>query len=291
VKVSVRAYFDLVRLPNLFTAAADILGGHLYAHGSICDYGVLLRLSIGSMCLYAGGVALNDVCDAETDARERPNRPIPRGDLSRTRAGLICAILLVAGVALTASTSANAAAISPGLVVCIVLYNGVLKSTFAAPALMGICRALNLALGLSADITHDDAIWGPVLLMWLYVTSLTFFARKESGGGSTARLKMGTLGLFVSTLGLLALRADGAPPINAWSITVVLVAIHLLATGLGAVRQPEPKNIQTAVKRFVLFIIVFDTLIAASAIGVVPALFVALLLIPAAVAGKLFRVT
>ena len=40
-------------------------------------------------CLYAAGMVLNDAFDAELDARERPERPIPSGRISRSRHGVL----------------------------------------------------------------------------------------------------------------------------------------------------------------------------------------------------------
>ena len=40
-------------------------------------------LSIGMSLLYVGGMYLNDYCDAGFDAKYRPERPIPAGDVGR----------------------------------------------------------------------------------------------------------------------------------------------------------------------------------------------------------------
>lgn len=291
MKSSVRTYLDLVRLPNLFTAAADILGGHLYVQGCVPDYGILLRLVVGSMCLYAGGVALNDVCDVAEDARERPGRPIPRGDITRPQALVFSLGLLIIGGGLTASTSSRAALLTLMLIGSIILYDALLKRTIAAPAIMGLCRALNLMLGMNPSNVIDSSVLVPAALMWLYVASVTFFARRETGASSKERLLTGTMGLLIAVLGLLVVHEPGATAINARSVVVVLVAVFVLDRGLGAVRHPEPKNIQGAVKSFVLFIIVFDALLAAANVGLMGGVLISLLIIPAMAAARLFRVT
>jgi len=89
--------------------------------------------------------------------------------------------LLVIGFGFATLTSTRAATIAGLLIVAIVLYDAVLKSTPVAPALMGLCRALNLALGMHAA----SSLWTvvaltPIGLMWLYITSVTFFARHEA---------------------------------------------------------------------------------------------------------------
>ena len=52
------------------------------------------------VALYAAGMVLNDVCDVELDRRERPERPLPSGDVSVAAAALAGVALLAAGVAL-----------------------------------------------------------------------------------------------------------------------------------------------------------------------------------------------
>ncbi|MCP1311526.1 hypothetical protein [Paenibacillus tyrfis] len=54
-----KACLELVRLPNLFTAMADIMAGGWIAYVSWQNFqiGALLSLIISSACLYAMGVA------------------------------------------------------------------------------------------------------------------------------------------------------------------------------------------------------------------------------------------
>src|SRR4051794_38493321 len=75
-----RAYLELVRLPNLFTAVGDIVAGYLIVtRGVDLSWRDLSILMVASICLYAGGVVLNDYFDRDVDAVERPERPIPSG--------------------------------------------------------------------------------------------------------------------------------------------------------------------------------------------------------------------
>ena len=82
-KMKIRPWLQLIRLPNVVTAAADSLAGWLLATGSIAEPGRWLPLAAASMVLYASGTALNDVFDFEIDRAERPNRPLPSGQVSR----------------------------------------------------------------------------------------------------------------------------------------------------------------------------------------------------------------
>src|SRR5580658_10015137 len=78
----ITSYFQLIRLPNVLTAAADSLAGWLLAMGSVSEPNRWLPLVSASMVLYASGTALNDVFDVEIDRAERPGRPLPSGRIS-----------------------------------------------------------------------------------------------------------------------------------------------------------------------------------------------------------------
>ena len=81
-----RAYAQLIRLPNVFTALADIALGWLCAVAAgtpAARWPSFLLLMASSACLYSAGMIWNDFFDVEQDQRERPFRPIPSGRISR----------------------------------------------------------------------------------------------------------------------------------------------------------------------------------------------------------------
>ena len=63
----IKPYLQLVRLPNLFTAAADSLAGWLIVRGTLDEPGRWLPLVLASVSIYAAGIVLNDVFDFEID--------------------------------------------------------------------------------------------------------------------------------------------------------------------------------------------------------------------------------
>ena len=94
------AYLQLIRLPNVLTAAADSLAGWLLVGGLARRAGRWLPLVVASMILYASGTALNDVFDFEVDRAERPGRPLPSGRVSIRSAAWLGGLGLVLGPAL-----------------------------------------------------------------------------------------------------------------------------------------------------------------------------------------------
>ncbi len=289
----VRAYLELIRLPNVFTAMADVVAGFLYAGGGGDDWLTLVRLAGASSCLYCGGIVLNDVCDAARDSRERPDRPIPSGRISGQAARRLAVSLFLVGLALAASVSLRAAAVGALLVVAIVLYDGILKSTHLAPALMGLCRALNLALAMSwAPISWAMAGLAPMALMWLYITSVTFFAREEAaGGGGRGRLSLGTLGVCAAVAGLTGLTRLIADAHTEYLGLVAILALGLGYCGFRAALDGTPARVQAVVRVFIGSVIVFDTCLAWVSAGPYAALLVAIILVPTLLLGRLFRVT
>src|SRR5438132_2799469 len=101
-RTSWRAYAQLVRLPNVFTAMADIALGWLCAVAAgtpAARWPSFLLLMASSACLYSAGMVWNDFFVVEQGQRERPFRPIPSGCISRRAAGVLGAFALLVGVA------------------------------------------------------------------------------------------------------------------------------------------------------------------------------------------------
>lgn len=292
MRAKLYAYLELVRAPNLFTAIADVLAGYLYAGGRLGDWKTLLPLGLASACLYAAGVALNDIHDAPDDARQRPRRPIPSGRMSRPAAIALCAILFVVGVGCAATISTHTFATAGGLVAAIFLYDVVLKSTSMAPAAMGLCRALNLTLGMSVHtLSLSPALIVPALLIWLYVASLTYFARHEAGESHPRRLLAGTAGVCLAVMGLAALQhlADGVHA--SYLLLVAALAAVLGYNGIKAARVQDRARTQRVVSLFVCGIVLLDACIVWAARGPLMATSVAALLVPTLLLRKWFRMT
>jgi len=284
--------FDLVRLPNLFTAAADILAGFFFAGGLAEQWPMTLRLCLASICLYAGGAVLNDVCDAQCDVLQRPQRPIPSGRVSRRAATRLVWVLLALGVVLAATVSMRSLAIAVAICFSIVLYNYVLKSTVVAPCVMGACRALNLALGmLPVSSLLSGEYLNPIVLYWLYVTSATFFAVDEAIESRPLRLYAGTLGITIAAL-FLAACLGFRPAVDRGPVLLAMILAGIVAwTGFAAARSPRPRVVQTAVRRFVILMVVFDACLAWAGAGPAAALATGSLLVPTLLLAYGFRMT
>lgn len=287
-----RAWLDLVRLPNLFIAAADILAGFFFAGGMATEWFVLTRLILASICLYAGGVVLNDAVDVEQDSRERPHRPIPSQQISRSSATKFAVLLLFSGVLIATTVSRQALLVSLALCTSIVAYN-LFKHTKIAPPIMGLCRALNLLLGMyGLETLLPLPALRPMGVMFLYVTSVTLFARREAIGGWRFGLFFGTIGVVSAIIGLWGFRWFGANSrYPEYSLLVVPMLVCAVVLGFGAAMNPTTATIQRAVRFFVMGIALLDACVAWVVAGPGAAVVVASMLIPCILLSQKLRVT
>ncbi|MBI5763685.1 MAG: UbiA family prenyltransferase [Planctomycetes bacterium] len=295
----VRAWLELVRAPNLFTAAADSLAGYWLCSATI-DFPWQAGLMIAtSVCLYAGGIVLNDLRDIETDRRERPARPLPSGRILVVSASVLYVASL--GIALIASVGAGLVpdgsdvitiratgfVVACAIAVVVALYDCVLKETAFGPVAMGACRALNVLLGMSvAGPLNWDIRMAAPLAMFVYVASFTAFGRKEVGISSRTRLTGGGIGVLLSIIILGVLAAKSLADDPATLVLWFALAIHLGRVTLRAVRHPQPLQVGYAMKTFILAVIAFDAVIASAAHGWPAAAVVMMLLVPAIVIGR-----
>ena len=289
---------QLIRLPNVLTAAADSLAGWLLGGGSLGEAGRWAPLAIASMVLYAAGMALNDVFDTEIDRQERPGRPIPSGRVSRSFAGGLGAIGLVVGPLVAWLSGSSASLVVAGVLAAVILaYDAGLKRTVLGPGVMGACRGLNLLLGL----THTQALGGPVAWLaaatyGLFVCGITWISRSETESGRTGHLLAGLTVQDLALIGLMAAALQpgkypsplpGRPLIPLEGLLVLaLVALAVNLAASRAIYQPVPAVIQRAVKTGILALVWIDVGLVAAVRGPQAAAAIAGLWVPTYLLGR-----
>lgn len=162
-----KQYLLLIRLPNLFTAPANVLSGYfavsftLNSTVSVGDHVDALAAShilqlcllmLSSVLLYISGTVMNDYFDLKTDLKERPERPLPSGMVSTRKALLIALVCMVSGNLLAFCADTVSLLVSVLLSIVIFGYNFKLKNTtcsLVGPITMGVARAVNAVLGAS----------------------------------------------------------------------------------------------------------------------------------------------
>jgi 4-hydroxybenzoate polyprenyltransferase len=307
-----RPWLQLVRLPAVFTAVADICAGFAAKNSGFEPVGEFASLVTASAGLYLAGMVFNDVFDRRRDAIGRPGRPIPSGRIG-VRAAVIAGLLLIAiGLGSAASVSTQALWIALALTACIFAYDGLLKLTPLGPLAMGGCRFLNVMLGSATTGGGLDVglfIWAPPQIyvaaaIGVYVAGVTWFARTEERtsarwgllfGAAVANLGMAILaGTYLDRPTFLAWNWGGEARFHATTLTLVVVAIALTVNRrvASAVYDPSPGRVQATVKLMLLSIITLDaTVVLAQTGDVMLALATALLVVPAIIVGRWVYVT
>ncbi|MFT4016905.1 MAG: UbiA-like protein EboC [Agriterribacter sp.] len=291
----------LTRPANVITAVSDILAGIAisgylwHTNGNAYMWQPVLMLIISTMGLYAGGVVFNDVFDASLDAVERPERPIPSGIVSKSAATLWGTLLLVAGIAAAANvhTGINAlpAMLATAIAVCALIYDKWCKHHFiAGPFTMGLCRGLNLLLGMSIISAAVASWWFLALVPVTYIAAITTVSGGEVHGGNKTNLY---LAVFLYALVLTTLLAFSIQQQH-WQTAVFLIAgfaAMILPPLLKAIKQPQGKLIGKAVKAGVIALILMNAAWAAVFGQLYLACIIVLLLPVSVLLAKLFAVT
>jgi len=147
-------YFQLFRIPNIFTVPPDIMAGYFITatiKSNVINYNDLLILGFSSVFLYVGGLITNDLFDFDIDKKERPNRPLPSGKINKNTTIFLSFLFLGSGFLLALSMSLTSALVSVILVMMILSYNYKLKNGVSRPFLMGSIRALNVFYGSTSN--------------------------------------------------------------------------------------------------------------------------------------------
>ncbi len=319
---TIRAYFQLFRFPNVFTALADVMMGFLFVHASLRPSSSFFSLAVASMLLYTAGMVLNDVWDVAQDRRERPERPIASGRIAAGPARRIGFGLLLSGMLfgwvvgylpqIEPTMAWRSGVVATLLALFILLYDGILKRTFLGPLAMGSCRLLNVLLGMSLAGPIDSAntlpafklagvallgFTAPELLtasgIGVYIAGVTWFARREASSSSRWQLAAATV-VMASGIALLGLIYQALPTEmpktlaqeSTWFMLLGLFAFTIVRRCTIAVANPTPQRVQSAVKNAIWSLILLDAAVALLVCHPAWSIAIVALLIPTMVLGR-----
>ncbi|QDK82493.1 polyprenyltransferase [Spirosoma sp. KCTC 42546] len=257
----IKALLSLTRPANLVTAIADVLAGmaiagyFLIPDSSPAPAGWLSLATVG---LYGGGVVFNDVFDAELDAIERPERPIPSGTISKSAAIGLGVSLLVVGIGASFMVNQTAGFLAIAISIASLVYDRFGKHhNWLGPVNMGLCRGLNLLLGVS--ILPDQILpWIWVGLVPIaYIAAITMISRGEVHGGSPTILRVAGM-LYALVIGCVAALAQRQQQLGTALPFLALFGYYIFPPLWRAVKDPVGRNIGLAVKAGVLSLIVMN---------------------------------
>ncbi len=237
-----KAYLDLMRAPAALTVLGDSVVGAMWSGRPLG--GRRLALPLASALLYWSGMVLNDWADRKRDAVERPERPIPSGDVSPA-------------AALSAATILAAAA--GRITLCVVAYDVAAKDTAAGPLVMSGCRFFDVMLGAAP---HYRRALIPASVIGLHTTAITVLSRSEvTGSDRRMPALVGGAAAAVATSAVAA-TADGPAGYR----VALPVAVYSWAFGPGlwnAWQQPTAEAIRSAVRSGIASMIAVQAMLAA----------------------------
>lgn len=270
----------LLRLSLTATAIADVAAGVVLGAGFWPAGPGPWLLILASLCVYHGGMALNDWADREHDAATRPERPLPSGQLSARAALGLALALLALGPVLALFVHRGAGAALGAAALLAVFYDLHGRGPWLGPLLLGLCRTLNLGCGLTYGLALAEHPSEPAfhfgLLAYpatygLYVFVVSRLGRLEDREDDLAARKVHPRWLVVSAAGLLCapllLAAAGVGRGAAWP--ALALGLALTAFGvfglLGLVRGTHdwtPASIGAAMGMALRRLLVFTSAVA-----------------------------
>ena len=256
---SLSTLLRLGRISNLPTVWSNVIAGLVVAGGVQVDQ--FAWIASAMTAFYIGGMYLNDFFDRSIDARERPGRPIPAGEISAGAVFTIGFGLLAAGVVLMLPFGRGAAACALLLAATIVLYDVWHKKNTLSPLVMGACRALvYIAAAVAVTGKLSNAALIAAFALASHVAGLTYAAKQENLNkiGNLWPLVMLAVPLLVALPAALAWTVAGA--------LVLLLAADAAAIWL-LVRKLAPGAVPRAVSGLIAAICLVDAVAVAWAGG------------------------
>ena len=210
----------LCRIGAWFSPAADVLAGS--AITQVALGAPVLRAMLASTLIYGAGMVWNDIADRRLDATQRPERPVPRGDLSLPFAVSLGLALLAAGLWTSPCRAHHA-----WIVGFVLLYDFLGKRVEWLGALnMGWLRAMNLGTGMAlaeaqGALTDEGrrALLLAALCYGVYIVAVTILGIFEDAKSVPARA--------IATV-------QAAPPIVAFAGVAVVQGAWWPATAMAA---------------------------------------------------------
>lgn len=300
LSVKTRASLELIRPANIVTAFADIVAGAAAATGILMvadPVATLIQsqiywLLLATFGLYGGGIVFNDFFDASLDAKERPERAIPSGRVTKAYAGMLGGLLLLLGIFSAFMVNQTAGVLSVFISVCALYYDAKAKhSTLSGPLFMGSCRGGNLLLGAALFPASLETLWPLALLPLAYIGSITLISQGEVKGGSKISGIIAASIVVSISAALLILSLLPSYSLLATLPFVLFFAFMVIPAFMKAAKQPVPYLIKKAVKRGVLSLIILNSAVAAGFAGIAVGLAVLLLLPVSILFAKAFAVT
>lgn len=176
------AHLSLARISNAPTVVSNMLAGVALASvvAPVTVSGTVL-LAVAMVLYYTAGMYLNDLFDLAIDRRERPERPLPSGRVSKSEALAVTVLLFSIGTFILSLLGTAPLVSGLVLVALIVVYDAWHKTNPLSPVLMAGTRMLvyvTAFVTFAPVVTFSLLLWTP--LLGLYIVGLTYIAKTET---------------------------------------------------------------------------------------------------------------
>jgi geranylgeranylglycerol-phosphate geranylgeranyltransferase len=159
-------YLELIRTGNCIIASlATLIGFLIIAPASIN----LLFAMIAVFLICAGGQAINDVFDAEIDAKINKTKPIPSGKIKKTNAMTLSIILFIIGIFFSSLINFDALIIAIIFAILLFIYASILYKTKYLGNIV-------VAMGTAFTFIFGAASAGNISLLLIVFAMSAFFA-------------------------------------------------------------------------------------------------------------------
>jgi len=180
--VKLAVAFRLGRVSNLPTVTTNVLAAVALSAADVSAW------TIGAVCvamsmMYTAGMFLNDAFDRDIDRIERPERPIPSGQVSAARVFDVGFVMLGGGILVVTLVGPGWAPTMASVMLAsaIIFYDAYHKQNRFAPLVMGMCRAgvyATAALVATGRIGGDVGLG--IIALVSFLIGLTYIARFEN---------------------------------------------------------------------------------------------------------------
>ncbi len=223
--MSLAGFFRICRPANSLVAGLAAIVAYLIAAGTLVP-GALLLLAVVGLITAAGNV-INDYYDADIDAVNRGDRPIPSGTVTREAALRFAGVLFLAGIAVSLFTTPVCIGIAVFNSLLLVGYAARLKSTPLAGnlAVAYLSASMFLFGGALAGLSGLIRMIPIAIMAFLAMTSRELLKDAEDvegdavGGASTLPIRIGVRKTArIALVVVLLAAASSVVPYSWWGV-------------------------------------------------------------------------
>lgn len=303
-----RQYIILVRLPNIFTAASNILSGYFTIVATVSSSFInlhllyLVGLMTSSSLLYLAGIVFNDYFDIEIDKKERLTRPLPSGKITKRKALTIAISSMIAANVITLVINWTSFIIAIILTTIIIAYDyGLKHNNITGPIIMGLARSINVILGASPalstlllSVTASKMLLFIAISLFLYIVAISILSKKEVSGKATNLIIISSLSIVfvdIAAIAIAGLIGIFQPAVFAFLVLFSVVMIITFRPILRGLDNLAPIHIRDIIKNMIISIIILDSVFVSGLIGLPYGLATLLLLVPSVLLSRKLYLT